>query len=43
MPTPFRLPSILPSPYLLQMMSSFGPSRGPPGPAVRDTFLTDLE
>lgn len=43
MPTLFSLPFILPSLYLLQMMSPLAPSRGPLGPAVRDTFLTDLE
>jgi hypothetical protein len=43
MPTLFSLPFILPTLYMLQMMSPFGPSRGPLRPAVRDTFLSDRE
>jgi hypothetical protein len=39
----FSLPFMLPTLYMLQMMSPFGPSRGPFSPAVRDTFLSDLE
>ena len=43
MPTLLSLPFLLPSLYLLQLMSSLTPSRGPLGPPVRDTLLTDLE
>ena len=41
MTTLFSLPFMLPTLYLLQMIS--GPSLGPSGTAVRDTFLSDLE
>ena len=36
----FSLPSLLPTLYMLQMISLCGPL---PSPAVRDTFLSDRE
>jgi hypothetical protein len=41
MHTLFSLPLLLPTLYLLQMLS--GPSRGPLSRSVRDTFQSDLE
>ncbi len=39
----FCLPLMMPTLYMLEMMSRFGPSRGPIRPFVRDTFQSDLE
>jgi hypothetical protein len=41
MPTLFSFPFM---PLTLSLLQAFsGPSLGPAGPAVRDTFLSDLE
>jgi hypothetical protein len=39
----FSLPFLLPTLSMLQMMSLCGPLPSPPSPAVRDSFLSDLD
>jgi hypothetical protein len=39
----FSLPFLLPTLSMLQMMSLCAPLLGPPGGAVRDSFLSDRD